>query len=181
MTFKSLFTDRRLLWDILAFSPTCRPYSAISAASHTCSWFQIRFRRNLFPYASSAFILDCRHRVNNKLAVAQAHKPPNQQFHAYGDGIYVARSHLRSKTGVAAVDHAMNGGRVAIEHHYGENGQYFPFMSMQSKIKLQSGMPLEALYFCTILFRNCLTCLNGNKTSERMNCPPPTLPTYLSW
>ena len=119
--------------------------------------------------------------VNNKLAVAQAHKPPNQQFHAYGDGIYVARSHLRSKTGVAAVDHAMNGGRVAIEHHYGENGQYFPFMSMQSKIKLQSGMPLEALYFCTILFRNCLTCLNGNKTSERMNCPPPTLPTYLSW
>ena len=119
--------------------------------------------------------------VNNKLAVAQAHMPLDQQYHVYGDRIFVPRSHIRSKTGVAAVDSAMNGGRVCIEHHYGENGQYIPFMSMQSKIKLQSGMPLEALYFDVCFFRNCLTCLYGNKTSERMNCTPPTLTEWLSW
>ena len=70
------------------------------------------------------------------------------------------------------MDSAMNGVREAIEHHYGECALCFPFLGCKRRVKVMSKMQLEAIYFCMHLFRNLLTCLNENKTSERFKCRP---------
>lgn len=123
--------------------------------------------------------------VNGKIAAAQQHLivegQPNVQGFAFGDSMYPKLSHIRPKSGAAQQDKPMNIARIAIEHHYGEAKQLFPFMSNPSKVKILSGMPLNKLYFSVMLLRNCYCCLYGNKTSKRFNCQPPELEEYLGW
>ena len=66
---------------------------------------------------------------NAKLAPAQVHKPPSQQFISYGDGAYPDMSHVTSALGPVAVDKAMSSVRELIEHLFGESDSYFPYMA----------------------------------------------------
>lgn len=119
--------------------------------------------------------------VNVVMRAAQANDGPDQQYYMYGDSIYPNDTHLRCKCGVAQIDRAMNATREAIEHHYGQKSMNFPFMSASHKMKICSGMPLEALYFTVQLLHNSYTCLYGNLTSERMACAPPLFESWLQW
>jgi len=118
---------------------------------------------------------------NAKLAAAQVHKPPSEQFISYGDGAYPHMSHVTSARGPVAVDKAMSSVRELIEHLFGESDSYFPYMADKKNHHLMSSQALKELYFSVQLLRNCYTCLYHDKTSTRMKCPPPSLEEYLSW
>ncbi len=119
--------------------------------------------------------------VNAVMRAAQANDGADQQFFMYGDSIYPNDTHLRCATGTPHIDKAMNSVREYIEHHYGQRAMNFPFMSSKHKMKICSGMPLEALYFCVQILHNAYTCLYGNITSERMACKPPTFEDWVLW
>ena len=120
-------------------------------------------------------------RFNEKLGEAQEDNDDDEQYTAYGDGAYWTMSHVRSKKGPLAVDEAMSSVRELIEHIFGETDSYFPYMADKKNLKLMSTQPLMELYLSVQLLRNCYTCLYHDKTSNRLNCPPPSLETYLAW
>mmetsp|Transcript_30059 Transcript_30059/g.35428 ORF Transcript_30059/g.35428 Transcript_30059/m.35428 type:complete len:329 (+) Transcript_30059:447-1433(+) len=119
--------------------------------------------------------------INNKLVVAQQNLGPGHQYCGYGDSAYPIISHIKSRVYEPAVDAAMSSARQSVEHHYGELGNYWPYIKNTKKLKICSSNPIEAIYFCVHLLRNLYTCLNGNKTSERFHIDPPTLEEYLAW
>jgi hypothetical protein len=130
--------------------------------------------------------------IDNKLGQAQTpvYGPLAHHFVMYGDSIFPNGPHLRCRHNPPVIhpqyvqliseDGAFNSGRESIEHHYGHGDILFQCMNYSKKLKILAGMPLAEIYFCKVLLRNCYTCLYHNLTSERFECEPPTLESYLS-
>ena len=112
-------------------------------------------------------------------------------FVVYGDSAYPWKTHLRARHNALAghpnkvqfdkEDDAMSSCRIIVEWDYGSAGTFFPYTVQSKKLKVMSGMPLREIYFCRVLLHNCYQCLYENKTSQRFECPPPSLAEYLSW
>jgi hypothetical protein len=121
--------------------------------------------------------------INDEMSRIQLGDPLQKVM--YGDSIYVWMSHLRSRHGPGstplqlAEDRAMSSAREAVEHNFGEADQLFPYISHHKNLKILSGQPIGAIYFTKMLFRNLYVCLYGNKTSERFDCPYPSMEHYM--
>ena len=68
---------------------------------------------------------------------------------------------------------------VSIEWLFGDTGEYFKFIDYKKNLKV--GMSAVAKqYMVSALFRNILTCLYGNATSEFFQNESPTPMEYLA-
>ena len=68
---------------------------------------------------------------------------------------------------------------MSVESLFGDIAEYFKFIDFKKNLKL--GMSaIGKQYIVTALFRNVLTCLYGNSTSEFFQLEPPTLLEYLA-
>ena len=74
----------------------------------------------------------------------------------------------------------MSCGLELCEHYYGELDSMFPYgNAKQLKLKAEQHC-IREISFCRIFLRNCLTCCNHNKTSQRFGQPSPSLPKYFA-
>jgi hypothetical protein len=103
----------------------------------------------------------------------------------YGDSIFPWLSCLRSRyKGNNLNDREKLGNKVMsscrehIEWHYGEIKTLFSFVDYSKKQQLMLS-PVRETFVTAMLLRNCLVCLNENKTSKYFNCVPPSLESYL--
>ena len=71
--------------------------------------------------------------------------------------------------------------REHIEHSYGGIETTFALCALKSNFKLRSSnsIVIECLNLSFFLY-NCYSCENGNSSSCRFGCIPPTLDEYLS-
>jgi hypothetical protein len=121
--------------------------------------------------------------MNGMFASIQAGNP--RQFKMYGDSIYPLMSHLKSRHGATTglrrmQDIAMSSCRESIEWHYGQAGSLLTYLNSPYRLHIKGQyMPLQEIYFCQVLLRNCHVCLYHNETSEGFNCALPTLAEYL--
>ena len=129
------------------------------------------------------------HTVHELWFVAAAQVGNAEQFVTYGDSIYVPDTHIRRRHGAAAghpqknqldgEDNACNSVREFVEIHYGQLDLLFPYTRTKEHNKIASGMPIKAIAFCRVLFRNCHVCLYENQTSKRFDVEPPKLEAYF--
>lgn len=68
---------------------------------------------------------------------------------------------------------------IAIEHAFGQIQDRWSLSSY--RLINRAGLsPIGAIYFCAVLMTNCTTCLRGNQTSARFQCPAQSLEEYFS-
>ena len=107
----------------------------------------------------------------------------------YGDPAYPVRPQLMGPYRDAdvlvvtpemrAFNTGMSEVRVSVEWLFRDIAEYFKFIDYKKNLKL--GMSAVAKqYIVSALFRNILTCLYGNTTSEFFQIEPPTLTEYLA-
>ena len=69
---------------------------------------------------------------------------------------------------------AMSEVHVSVEWLFGDIAEYFKFIDYKKNLKLGMSAVVKQ-YIVSVLFRNILTCLYGNTTSEFFQIEPPTL------
>ena len=80
---------------------------------------------------------------------------------------------------VLVVTPEMSKVRVSVEWLFGDIAEHFKFIDYKKNLKI--GMSAVAKqYIVSTLFRNILTCLYSNTTSELFYIEPPTLMEYLA-
>lgn len=119
----------------------------------------------------------------------EARTPRGEPLCLYGDPAYPLRPQLMDPYRDAdvlvvtpemrAFNTAMSEVRVSVEWLFGDIAEYFKFIDYKKNLKL--GMSAVAnQYIVSALFRNILTCLYSNTTSEFFKIEPPTLLEYLA-
>lgn len=78
-----------------------------------------------------------------------------------------------------AFNEAMSEVRVSVEWIFGDIVESFKFLNFKKNLKLGLSA-VGKQYVVSALFRNILTCLYGNLTSEFFGLEPPTLLQYLA-
>ena len=104
----------------------------------------------------------------------------------YGDSAYVHAvdvSHIAAKyvnaTGeLAQTNECMSSCRECIEWHYGELISQWKMIDFSKGLKLRY-MDVPCMILNAMLLRNAYACMNGNKTSEYFNCPPPSFEIWV--
>ena len=117
-----------------------------------------------------------------------------RRFTLLGDGIFrhngggntCIKSYHHQPNNINLPEWQMNENRLYrsirqhIEHWYGSIESTFSLCSNKKNFKLRGNRSIakEQLGLTHFLF-NCYTCDNGNSTSNRFGCLPPTLQEYL--
>ena len=104
----------------------------------------------------------------------------------YGDPVYPLRVHLQAPyrrenltPEMAAFNKSMSTARVSVEWIFGDICNYFKFIDFKKNLKIGLSS-VGKMYMVSALFRNALTCLQGNLTSNFFQLDPPTLENYFS-
>ena len=107
----------------------------------------------------------------------------------YGDPAYPLRPNLIApyRPGEVPVftpemqefNQATSSVRVSVEWLFGDVVNYFKFIDLKKKLKLQLSA-VGKQYIISALFRNIFTCIYGNTTSMFFELDPPTLHEYLA-
>ena len=119
----------------------------------------------------------------------QAFSPRGDVLCLYGDPAYPLRPHLMIPyrlgevpvvtQNTKAFNQKMSSIRVSVEWLFGNVSNYFKFIDYKKNLKL--GLSAVGKYYIVAaLFRNILTCLYGNTTSEGFQLDPPTVQNYLA-
>ena len=104
----------------------------------------------------------------------------------YGDPAYPLRPHLMGlyrdnplTPQMRSFNKAMSEARVSVEWLFSDIGESFKFIDYKKNLKL--GMSaVGKQYIISVLFRNILTRLYGNTTSNLFEVEPPSLLQYLA-
>ena len=112
--------------------------------------------------------------------------PLGQPMCLYGDPAYPLCLHLQKPyrnvvltPAMQAYNKAMSNVRSSVEWLSGDIINYFKFMDFKKNLKI--GMScVGKMYVVCALFRNALTCLYGNQTSQYFEPYPPTLQDYFA-
>jgi len=78
-----------------------------------------------------------------------------------------------------AFNAAMSSVRVSVEWLFNDVSNYFKFIDFKKTQKLELSAVGKQYLVCA-LFRNILTCLYGNQTSQAFQIEPPTVDNYLA-
>lgn len=119
----------------------------------------------------------------------QAVNPAGDILCIYGDPAYPLRPQLMCPYRIGEVpiftqdmqafNEAMSSVRVSVEWLFCDVINYFKFLDFKNNLKL--GMSaVGKFYIVAALFRNILTCLYGNLTSDVFQLDPPTVQNYLA-
>ena len=113
------------------------------------------------------------------------------KYYLYGDPAYRSESCIDNIiTGYSHMDHlteeqqafnkSLNSMRVSNEWGFRLNVQHWSCMNF-IELEKYGTSSLGSRYFCAVILNNLRTCVNGlNQVSLYFDCPPPTLPEYLS-
>lgn len=115
--------------------------------------------------------------------------PAGQTLCLYGDPAYPLRPNLIGPyragqvvvltPNMMAFNKAMSSVRISVEWIFGDVANYFKFIDYKKNLKI--GMSaVGKQYIVCALFRNILTCLYGNSTSDFFEVQPPSLQGYLA-
>lgn len=103
----------------------------------------------------------------------------------YGDPAYPLRVHLQAPFRNAVLtppmqefNASMSAVRTSVEWLFGDIVNFFKFMDFKKNLKIGLS-PIGKMYIVSAIFRNALTCLYGNQTSDFFNLDPPTLQEYF--
>ena len=104
----------------------------------------------------------------------------------YGDPAYPLRVHLQAPyrrenltPEMAAFNKSMSTARVSVEWIFGDICNYFKFIDFKKNLKIGLSS-VGKMYMVSALFRNALTCLQENLTSNFFQLDPLTLENYFS-
>ena len=117
----------------------------------------------------------------------QAFSTTRQPMALYGDPAYPLRVHLQNPFRGAGItpqmeqyNKAMSTVRMSVEWLFGDIVSYFKFLDFKKNLKI-SLSAVGKMYIVCAIFRNGLTCLYGNNTSENFALDPPSLQNYFAW
>jgi hypothetical protein len=104
----------------------------------------------------------------------------------YGDPAYPLRVHLQVPYRGAGItprmelyNKAMSAVRMSVEWLFGDIINYFKFLDFKKNLKI-SLSAVGKMYIVCAIFRNALTCMYGNLTSEYFALDPPTIQDYFA-
>ena len=104
----------------------------------------------------------------------------------YGDPAYPLRVHLQVPYRGAGItlrmelyNKAMSAVRMSVEWLFGDIINYFKFLDFKKNLKI-SLSAVGKMYIVCAIFRNALTCMYGNPTSEYFALDPPTIQDYFA-
>ena len=104
----------------------------------------------------------------------------------YGDPAYPLGVHLQAPFRGAVItpqmqlfNSSMSAVRTSVEWLFGDIINYFKFLDFKKNLKIGLSA-IGKMYVSCAIFRNALTCLYGNQTSNFFNLNSPTLQEYFS-
>lgn len=72
----------------------------------------------------------------------------------------------------------MSSVRISVEHSFGIVVNTWPFLNAHLKHKVYASL-VGTYYRAGVLLSNAINCFNPNQTSQKYNCPPPTMEEYF--
>ena len=72
----------------------------------------------------------------------------------------------------------LSSARITVEHAFGHTQVLWTYTAYGKGLRAGSS-PVAAYFAAAILFTNCLTCIQGNQTSQQFVIDPPSLEQYL--
>ena len=104
----------------------------------------------------------------------------------YSDPAYPLRVHLQVPYRGEGItpqkelyNKAMSAVRMSVEWLFGDIINYFKFLDFKKNLKISLSAVWKMYIVCGI-FRNALTCMYGNPTSEYFALDPPTIQDYFA-